>query len=97
MGTWEADNVWETSGVRTGWLQHAALHGILSDDDVDIELTFDVASGEAISCQAYRIDDAISSSLGGIAIKFNAPIQSVTATVGIVLKKNKTKTFTVTR
>ncbi|MBR2550567.1 MAG: hypothetical protein IKE92_11250 [Clostridiales bacterium] len=100
MGTWEADNVWETSGVRTGWLQHAALHGILSaadKDDYEISLVFDVAGGEAISCLAYRIDDAITSSLGGIAIKFNAPIESVTASVGVVIKHNRTKTFTVTR
>lgn len=100
MGTWEADNVWETSGVRTGWLQHAALHGILSaadKDDYEISLVFDVAGGEAISCLAYRIDDAITSSLGGIAIKFNAPIKSVTASVGVVIKHNRTKTFTVTR
>lgn len=100
MGTWEADDVWETSGVRTGWLQHAALHGILSaadKDDYEISLVFDVASGEAISCLAYRIDDAITSSLGGIAIKFNAPIESVTASVGVVIKHNRTKTFTVPR
>lgn len=100
MGTWEADDTWETSGVRTGWLQHAALHGILSaadKNDYEISLVFDVAGGEAISCLAYRIDDAITSSLGGIAIKFNAPIESVTASVGVVIKHNRTKTFTVTR
>ena len=100
MGTWEADDTWETSGVRTGWLQHAALYGILSaadKNDYEISLVFDVAGGEAISCLAYRIDDAITSSLGGIAIKFNAPIESVTASVGVVIKHNRTKTFTVTR
>lgn len=97
MGTWEADNVWESSGVRTGWLKHSALAGVLSDDDVEIELVFDVAGGEAISVLAYRIDDAISTGIGGIAMKFNAPIQSVTATVGVKLKRNRTKTEIITR
>lgn len=97
VGTWEADDTWE-SGSRAYWLKHESLHGILSDDDVEISLVFDVSGGEAISCLAYRIDDAITSSLGGIAIKFNAPIQSSGgATVGVVLKHNRTKTSTITR
>lgn len=97
VGTWEADDTWE-SGSRAYWLKHESLHGILSDDDVEISLVFDVSGGEAISCLAYRIDDAITSSLGGIAIKFNAPIQSSGgATVGVVLKHNRTKTSVITR
>ena len=97
VGTWEDDATWE-SGSRAYWLKHTALHGILSDDDIEISLVFDVSGGEAISCLAYRIDDAITSSLGGIAIKFNAPIQSSGgATVGVVLKHNRTKTSVITR
>lgn len=97
VGTWEDDATWE-SGSRAYWLKHTALHGILSDDDVEISLVFDVADGEAISCLAYRVDDAITSSLGGIAIKFNAPIQNANgATVGVVLKRNRTNTETVPR
>lgn len=97
VGTWEDDATWE-SGSRAYWLKHTALHGILSDDDVEISLVFDVADGEAISCLAYRVDDAITSSLGGIAIKFNAPVQNASgATVGVVLKRNRTNTETVPR
>ena len=97
VGTWEDDATWE-SGSRAYWLKHTALHGILSDDDVEISLVFDVADGEAISCLAYRVDDAITSSLGGIAIKFNAPVQNANgATVGVVLKRNRTNTETVPR
>ena len=99
MGVWEDDNTWET-GSRVGWLTHSALYHILSatdKDDYEISLVFDVASGEAISCLAYRIDDEITNSTGGIAIKFNAPIQSVTATVGVVIKHNRTKTISITR
>lgn len=97
VGTWEDDATWE-SGSRAYWLKHESLHGILSDDDVEISLVFDVADGEAISCLAYRIDDAITSSLGGIAIKFNAPVQNANgATVGVVLKHNRTKTSVISR
>lgn len=98
MGTWEADNVWESSTDRSGWLKHTALAGVLSDDDVEIELVFDVATsgGKAISALAYRIDDAISTGIGGIAIKFNAPLEQ-NATVGVKLKRNRTKTETIIR
>jgi hypothetical protein len=99
MGTWEDDSTWQT-GSRVGWLIHSALYHILQatdKDDYEISLVFDVASGEAISCLAYRIDDEITNSTGGIAIKFNAPIQSVSATVGVVIKHNRTKTIPITR
>ena len=97
VGTWEDDATWE-SGSRSGWLQHSALAGVLSDDDVEIELVFDVATsgGKAISALAYRIDDAISTGIGGIAIKFNAPLEQ-NATVGVKLKRNRTKTETIIR
>ena len=98
MGTWDDDATWE-SGSRSGWLTHSALYHVLSDDDVEIELVFDVATsgGKAISALAYRIDDEISTGIGGIAIKFNAPIESQTATVGVKLKRNRTKTVTIIR
>ncbi len=99
MGTWEDDNVWESSGIRTGWLLHSALYNVLNNDnDVEIELVFDIATsgGKAISALAYRVDDNISSGIGGIAIKFNAPAEQAMY-VGVRLKRNRTKTEIITR
>ena len=57
IGSWT--NTWETDGDRSGWLWHSALHGILADDDVEVECVFDIANGEVISIYAYRIDDEV--------------------------------------
>ena len=97
IGTWEDDDDWETSGVRTGWIQHASLHGILSDDDVMVEPVFKVPSGNnnAVSAYAMRVDDAISASLGGVAIKFNAPI-TANGYAGIRIRHLRTNTIILT-
>lgn len=104
MGTWEADDTWETSGVRTGWLCHELLTDILSDNDVEMTLVFDPQNSELVSAYAYRIDDhytvtqdGVTKTVGGIAIKFNGAIQSNSVTVGVRLKWNRTQTITVTR
>lgn len=97
IGTWEDDDDWETSGVRTGWIQHASLHGILSDDDVLVEPVFKVPSGNnnAVSAYAMRVDDAITGSLGGVAIKFNAPI-TANGYAGIRIRHLRTNTIILT-
>lgn len=93
VGTWEDDDTWETSGVRTGWITHSALYGVLSDDDVEIEPVFKITSGasDAVSLYAMRIDDAVTGSTGGVAMKFNAPI-TASGYVGIRLKHLRTNT-----
>lgn len=100
MGTWEADDTWETSGVRTGWLCHELLTDILSDNDVEMTLVFDPSNSELVSAYAYRIDDhytvtqdGVTKTVGGIAIKFNGAIQSNSVTVGVRLKWNRTQTI----
>ena len=93
VGTWEDDDTWETSGVRTGWITHSALYGILNNDDVEIEPVFKITSGasDAVSLYAMRIDDAITGSTGGVAMKFNAP-STASGYVGIRLKHLRTNT-----
>ena len=104
MGTWEADDTWETSGVRTGWLCHELLTDILSDNDVEMTLVFDPSNSELVSAYAYRIDDhytvtqdGVTKTVGGIAIKFNGAIQSNSVTVGVRLKWNRTQTIPIVR
>ena len=93
VGTWEDDDTWETSGVRTGWITHSALYGILNNDDVEIEPVFKITGGasDAVSLYAMRIDDAVTGSTGGVAMKFNAPI-TASGYVGIRLKHLRTNT-----
>ena len=90
VGTWEDDATWE-SGSRTGWITHTALYGILSDDDVEIEPVFKITSGDAVGLYAMRIDDAVTGSTGGVALKFTAPI-TASGFVGIKLKHLRTNT-----
>lgn len=93
VGTWEDEDDWET-GSRTGWIIHSALHGILSDDDVEIEPIFKITGGSAVGLYAMRIDDAITGTTGGVALKFNAPVEA-SGYVGIRLKHLRTNTVTV--
>ena len=101
MGTWEADDTWQTSGVRTGWLCHSLLADILSDNDTEIELVFDIADSETVSAYAYRIDDHYTvngETVGGIAIKFNGAIQNASGVkVGVKLKHNRATYINVSR
>ena len=90
VGVWEDDATWE-SGSRTGWITHTALHGILSDDDVEIEPVFKITGGDAVGLFAMRIDDAVTASTGGVALKFTAPI-TASGYVGIKLKHLRTNT-----
>ena len=90
VGVWEDDATWE-SGSRTGWITHTALYGILSDDDVEIEPVFKITGGGAVGLYAMRIDDAVTGSTGGVALKFTAPI-TASGYVGIKLKHLRTNT-----
>jgi hypothetical protein len=93
VGVWEDDDTWET-GSRTGWITHSALYGILSNDDVEIEPVFKITGGDAVGLYAMRIDDAVTGSTGGIALKFTAPI-TVSGYVGVKLKHLRTNTVIV--
>ena len=100
VGQWDDD--WTTAPVdRTGWLWHSALHGILSDSTVEVEVVFDVADSEVVSCYAYRIDDNVQNGGvdgGAIALKLNGAIQNASGVkVGINLKRQRTQVsnFTV--
>ena len=99
MGTWT--DTWETDGVRTGWLCHSLLADILSDNDTEIELVFDIADSETVSAYAYRIDDHYTvngETVGGIAIKFNGAIQNASGVkVGVKLKHNRATYIPVSR
>lgn len=98
VGAWN-DN-WKTDGIRTGWLWHSLLHDILSDDEVEIELAFDVSGEEVVSLYAYRVDDDVQNSGvdgGAIAIKLNGAIQNASGVkVAINLKRQRTQTDNLT-
>ena len=90
IGEWEDD--WESTTDRHGWLYHADLAGILSDPNVEIEPVFDCGSSEVVSLYAMRIDDAYSyngDTVGAVAFKFNAPIQTNNLAVGIRIKRQR--------
>ena len=92
LGTWT--DTWKTDGVRTGWIWHECLYGILSED-VEVEPIFEVDTEEAVSVYAYRIDDNVTKngvSGGAIALKLNAPIQNSNGVkVGVNLKWQRTQ------
>lgn len=98
VGAWN-DN-WKTDGIRTGWLWHSLLHDILSDDEVEIELAFDVSGEEVVSLYAYRVDDDVQNSGvdgGAIAIKLNGAIQNASGVkVAVNLKRQRTQTDNLT-
>ena len=101
IGTWEADDLWETAGAsRVGWLWHSALHGVLSDDSVELKRVYDLATGEIISAYAYRIDDDVTHDGvpgGAIAIKLNYPVQSASGVkLGIKLIRQRTQVSNLT-
>lgn len=101
IGTWEAEDVWKTSGAsRVGWLWHSALHGVLADDDIEIKRVFDISKEEIISAYAYRIDDDVTYNGipgGAIAIKLNYPIQSADGVkLGVKLIRQRTQVSNLT-
>jgi hypothetical protein len=106
IGTWEADDTWETSGVRTGWIWSADLYHVIEDGsgnrnlDVELEPIFDVGDSEVVSIYAIRIDDNVSNSGtngGAIAIKLNGKVQSAGGvTVGVRLIYQRTERSSAT-
>lgn len=106
IGTWEDDDVWESSSVRTGWIWSAELYRVLEDAngnrnlDVEIIPIFDVGDSETISLYAYRIDDNYS--YGGVnggcvAFKFNGKVKtSGGVTVGVKLVYQRTERASAT-
>lgn len=96
VGAW--NDTWKTDGVRTGWLWHSALYGILDDDEVEASMVFDVQSEETVSVYAYRVDDNVSQVINGvtvnggaIAIKLNSKIQTAGGVkIGMNLKRQRT-------
>lgn len=99
VGTWDDD--WTGSGAsRSGWIWDSALHGILSDDSIQVEPVFDISGDETVSLYAWRIDDDVQNGGvdgGAVALKFNGAIQNASGKkVGIKLIKQRTKVKTVT-
>lgn len=103
VGTW--DDNWTGSGAsRSGWLWHSALHGILSDNEVEITFVFDVnnngADSETVSVYAYRVDDDVQNNGvdgGAIAIKLNGAIQNASGVkIGVNLKRQRTEVGNLT-
>lgn len=96
VGTWEDEDTWE-SGSRTGWIVHSLLKDVLSDNSVEVNPVFIVPNGtsNAVSAYSMRVDDGITGSLGGVAIKLNAPIDVQTAYVGVQIKRYRVATVTV--
>lgn len=95
IGTWT--DTWKTDGVRTGWLFHDCLKGILSDDDVEIRICNDISNEAVGSLYAYRIDDNYNNGgtyTGCMAIKFNNTLPSGT-TVVVRLVRQRTQTIPV--
>ena len=103
IGHWVDD--WTTTDLsRSGWLWHSALHGILSDDEVEITFVFDVnnngADSETVSVYAYRVDDDVEHDNvpgGAIAIKLNGAIQNASGVkIGVNLKRQRTEVGNLT-
>lgn len=102
IGTWEDDSTWET-GSRVGWIWHSALYGVLSDDDYDISPSFKIMPSKqnAIACLQYRLDDDVTVNGvhgGAFAMKLCAPVpaEQNNTKVGLIVKRNRTNTYTGT-
>ncbi len=99
IGDWQ-DN-WKDAGAsRSGWLWHEALHGIISNNNIEFKEVFDISNEQVISIRGFHLDDDIQHNGvdgGAIAIKLNTPISTPTAILGIKLVKQRTKVgnFTV--
>ena len=103
VGTWEESPLdWKTTGVRTGWVWHECLYDIVSDNEVEISIDFDVAGEEVVGLYAYRVDDNVTQTIGGqtvnggaIAIKLTSAIQNASGVdVAINLKRQRTNLVT---
>lgn len=104
VGTWNADNVWETDGVRTGWLWSADFYQILEDGngnavtDIEVIPIFDIGNSEAVGLASYRIDDDYPQTINGVtvnggcvAFKFTGAIKNASGVkVGLKLVHQRT-------
>jgi len=100
VGVW--NDAWKTDGIRTGWVWHECLYDIVSDNEVEISIDFDVSGEEVVGLYAYRVDDSVSQTIdsqtvngGAIAIKLTSPIQNASGVdVAINLKRQRTNLVT---
>ena len=100
VGAW--NDAWKTDGIRTGWIWHECLYDIVSDNEVEISIDFDVSGEEVVGLYAYRVDDSVTQTIGGqtvnggaIAIKLTSPIQNASGVdVAINLKRQRTNLVT---
>jgi hypothetical protein len=91
VGVW--NDAWETDGIRTGWIWHKDLYHILQDNNVEIEILFDIKESEVVNLYAYRVDDEVVNNGvngGAIAIKLNGTIQAAHLDVAVNLKRQRT-------
>ena len=98
VGVWNDD--WKSTTVRTGWMWHECLHGILSDDDIEIIPVFDMGHDETVNLYAFRVDDNVTKTVGtstttggAIAFKFNGSIRTNNLKVGVKLVHHRTETI----
>lgn len=97
VGVW--NDAWETDGIRTGWIWHKDLYHILQDNNVEIEILFDIKESEVVNLYAYRVDDEVVNNGvngGAIAIKLNGAIQATTLKVAVNLKRQRTNQVNAT-
>lgn len=96
VGAW--NDAWKTDGIRTGWIWHECLYDIVSDNEVEISIDFDVSGEEVVGLYAYRVDDSVTHggvNGGAIAIKLTSPIQNASGVdVAINLKRQRTNLVT---
>lgn len=55
IGEWDDD--WEQTTSRQGWMFHELLQGILTNDNVHYEITFDPLNKEVVVLNSWRVDD----------------------------------------
>lgn len=100
VGTWETEQDWTRAGApRTGWIWHKDLYHILQDNNVEIEILFDIKESEVVNLYAYRVDDEVQHNGvngGAIAIKLNGAIQATTLKVAVNLKRQRTNKVNAT-
>ena len=100
IGVWNDGWKEEVTPVRTGWIYHTALAGILTNNNVDMTIEFDPANEEVITLAGWRIDDSYTYSgntVGCIAIKLNSAVKSASGVkVGVVLDFKRTEVVQAT-
>ena len=97
VGVW--NDAWETDGIRTGWIWHKDLYHILQDNNVEIEILFDIKESEVVNLYAYRVDDEVVNNGvngGAIAIKTNGAVKAAHLDVAVNLKRQRTNKVNAT-